>query len=255
MGANIEWKYSNNGNLISELRYNSKGDYHGICINRKDGSIKWKRKYMSGIVLENLVENPHDPEKSIKKFFERNPSAVIGVADKISPLNGYKTRANILIKNKTNSYGNSSVVNQSINDYLFKFRLNQASIYSQEPIDYELIISNYSVKTFWNDGKVNVVLAVVQLTPGYQGLSSIDVTLRDLNTSTEISRTLNYEGKTLWQSESNAINQANQLIGSTIADFLYQQFPLQVQIVEVIERDRKGNAKTVKVNNGSEDGV
>lgn len=256
LAESIAWKYTKNGNIISELRYNSKGDYHGICIDYwEDGSIKWKRKYMNGIVISNLIENPNDPEKSIKKYLERNPSAVIGLADKISPLYGNKRRANILIKNETNSYGNSSVVNQSIHDYLFNFRLNQVNRYSQEPLDYELTISNYSVKTFWNDGKVNVVLAVVQLTPGYQGLSSIDVTLRDINAGTEISRTLDYEGKTLWQSESNAINQANQSIGATIADFLYQQFPLQVQVGEVIERDRKENAKTVRVNNGSDDGV
>lgn len=91
----------------------------------------------------------------------------------------------------------------------------------------------------------------------YQGIAEIKASLRNGKNDviTEYSKIITTSSINRFNTEQNALEGIIDKIDRQIFLSIYKLFPINAQIIEIIERDKKGNAKTVKINAGEEMGV
>lgn len=104
----------------------------------------------------------------------------------------------------------------------------------------------------------NVVIYALQTKQSlYTGGVKVEIIVKDLNNEIICSSIQKSETGILndYKTEKDAINAIINKIEKPIYLAIWSCFPINTQIIGIIERDKKGNAKTVKINAGHEMGV
>lgn len=91
----------------------------------------------------------------------------------------------------------------------------------------------------------------------YKGGATLEIIVKDFNNEVLDSCKLKIETGFLsdYKSEKDAILAIKNRVDELVYRAIWSCFPINAQIMEILERDKKGNAKTVKINAGHEMGV
>lgn len=215
----------------------------------ENGDKKREAVYVDGTMQKLLYENNLDP--AFKIISNRTPGSYFFMilSTELADTLFVKVRFNFSNQSRINEL-KENIIGALENRFDLIDESDLAGHLDKE-LNYEMLFDAPKVSTIYDDGKsesnYKYVTVTTNVSPGYRGNVSVGLRLTEVKSSKDLISTLLGNKSSIYPTESEAITAAPSLIRGQVIDKMYGYFNIQSTVGGIVERDRKGYVKLLRV--------